>query len=60
MNDDYIDSMRKMLAKRIAEVEHQEFGHRIIYDPLTGWSKNICGLKEDPADIDPITGYLIR
>jgi len=55
-----IEFMRTFHMDKIAHSEYQEWGHRIIYDPITGWSLNVCGLRTTPANVDPISRLRVR
>ena len=44
---------------QIAAAELKMFGHRIVYDIQSGWSKNVGGFHVKPSLLDHL-GYQVR
>lgn len=49
MSNEILMRLNAIEAFLIQESEYRKLGHRIQYDPETGWSKNIMGVHVDPS-----------
>ena len=56
----YIPECGPLSIREVEIDELRHLGHRVIFDPQTGWSKNIFGVYCDPRNIDPVTGLRIK